>query len=285
MYRELDGQSPLVYRLLRTLGRPFGLRWVGDNQVAVVYRLERYHSLKGPGFFWINPFTQTVRRIISTAPEFVSIEAVDIHTEDALQLGLTVALAYEVQPTWMPPDKAALYVTWTREARQSIVTNHATRALQDIVPSFNAEEICRGTAFRSIEERLMSGLGARLRQMALKPLICFILRVTVPPKLRDRFEAVVRRRVNIEDLNQYAPAELDQDRRDRIIEAFREILSGARAVNMPNLMDLSGSSQGEGSSRPPRIVPPAAPSDGPPPREPPPSDTSPAPRHTPKSRL
>jgi regulator of protease activity HflC (stomatin/prohibitin superfamily) len=253
MHRELDNQPPLVYRLLRTLGRPFGLRWVGDNQVAVVYRLERYHSLKGPGFFWINPFTQTMRRIISTAPEFVSIEAVGIHTEDALQLGLTVAMAYEVKPTWMPPDKAALYVTWTREARQSIVTNHATNALQDIVPSFNAEEICRGTVFRSIEDRLMSALGARLRQMALKPLICFILRVTVPPKLQDRFEAVVQRQVNIEDLSRYAPYELSQALRIEALEALRGMAGGRQYINMPDMTDMVAPSQGQLPPR--RIIP------------------------------
>ena len=253
MYRELDGQSPMVYRLLRTLGRPFGLRWVGDNQVAVIYRLERYHSLKGPGFFWINPFTQTVKKIMSTAPEFVSIEAADIHTQDALQLGLTVALAYEVEPAWMPSDKAALYVTWTREARQSIVTNHAPHTLQDIVPSFNAEESCRGTVFRSIEERLMKGLDVRLRQMALKPLICFILRVTVPPKLQDRFEAVVQRQVNIEDLGHYAPYELSQALRIEALEALRGMAGSKQYINMPDMTDMVAPSQGQLPPR--RIIP------------------------------
>jgi hypothetical protein len=45
--------------------RPDGLRWVGDNELAVVHQMEQYHSVRGPGFFWINPFTQTVRMVLS----------------------------------------------------------------------------------------------------------------------------------------------------------------------------------------------------------------------------
>ena len=53
-------RPPLGYRLYRFFGRPFGLNWVPDNHLGVVYRMELYNGLRGPGFFRINPFMEYV---------------------------------------------------------------------------------------------------------------------------------------------------------------------------------------------------------------------------------
>jgi regulator of protease activity HflC (stomatin/prohibitin superfamily) len=255
MVGERDHKAPIIYRFLRAVGRPFGLRWVGDNQVAVVYRLERYHTLKGPGFFWINRFTQSVRKIIDLAPDFIPVTASDIHTQDALQLDLAVALAYLFDPALMPPEKAALYVTWTRETHRAIITDNVKRALQAVVPSFYAEDICRGKAFAEIERQVMSELATRVKPLALKPLICLVLQVGVPPKLQDRFEAVVQRQVNIEDLGHYAPYEISQALRTEALEALRGMAGGRQYINMPDLTDMVAQPQGQ---LPPRRVVPGA---------------------------
>ncbi len=81
-----DTRQPLTYRLIRTLGHPFGLRWVGDNELAVIYEMERYHSVRGPGFFWVNPWTQTVHSVIRVAPDFISTYIRGIRTKDGLVL-------------------------------------------------------------------------------------------------------------------------------------------------------------------------------------------------------
>ena len=286
MKDERDIKPPIVYRLLRTVGRPFGLRWVGDNQVAAVYRLQLYNCIKGPGFFWINPFTQSVRYVIDTAPDFVALVAPGIQTKDRLQLDLTMALAYSFDPALMPPERAAVFVTWKQDTHRAIIRDSARRALQGVVPSFDADEICQGGVFGQIEQRLMEDLIRRLRPLALKPQICFVLHVGVPPKLRDRFEAVVQRRINIEDLGQYASYELIQALRIEAIEGLKSMGGGRQYINLPDLTSMVTPSQHEGQSSPRRIAPPAIILDQdtvlP---EPPPPDADESPKRQPKSRL
>jgi SPFH domain / Band 7 family len=285
MKDERDTKPPIVYRLLHTVGRPFGLRWVGDNKVAVVYRLELYSHLGGPGFFWINPFTQSVRYVIDTAPDFVPVAAPGIQTRDGLQLDLTMALAYSFDPAIMPPERAAVFVTWTRDTHRAIIQDSAKRALQGVVPSFFAEEICQGGVFDRIEQRLMEELSRRLRPLALRPQICFVLHVGVPPKLRDRFEAVVQRRINIEDLGQYASYELIQALRTEAIESLKSMGGARQYINLPDLSSMVTPSQHESQSSPRRIVPPAAPSDQEAAEPPPPDTYHEPPKRQPKSRL
>lgn len=286
MKDERDAKPPILYRLLRTVGRPFGLRWVGDNKVAVVYRLERYSHLGGPGFFLINPFTQSVRYVIDTSPDFVALVAPGIQTKDRLQLDLTMALAYSFDPALMPPEKASVFVTWTRDTHRAIIKDSSTRALQGVVPSFDARDICRGAVFDQIEQKLKEELKKRLRLLALKPELCLVLHVGVPQKLRDRFEAVVQRRINIEDLGQYASYELIQALRTEAIEALKSMGGSRQYINLPDLSSMVTPSQHEGQSPPRRIAPPAIILDqeiAPP--EPSPPDADEPPKRQPRSRL
>jgi hypothetical protein len=266
-----DTEAPFFYRILVGLGRPLGLRWVGDNEVAVVYHLERYHSIQGPGFFWINPLTQTMRARIRVAPDFVPVPAADIHTRDALQLGLTVVLAYRLDPALLPdrkeagaaptPDekqKAALYLSWSRETHRAIVIDNTQRALQAVVPAYYAEEICRGEVFEPMERQLLKILAERLRPLALSPLFCMTLRVEVPVKLQDRFEAVVQRRVNIDDIGRYLPYELNQALRTEALEALRDMSGGRQYINLPDFTSVVTPSQDASQAARRQIVRPDA---------------------------
>ncbi len=94
MNNQPDTNAPLLYRMALTLGRPFGVRWVGDLELAAIFRMEQYHSVKGPGFFWINPLTQRVESHISLAPDFISMAVPGIQTRDGIQLEFSIALAY-----------------------------------------------------------------------------------------------------------------------------------------------------------------------------------------------
>jgi hypothetical protein len=280
-----DINSPPLYRLLLTLGRPFGLRWAGDNEAAVVYRLERYHELRGPGFFWINPLTQSVRLFIQVTPDFILINAPNVQTRDALQFEISIALAYKFNPDLMPADKAALFVTWSRNVHRAIVADNARRALQAVVPAFFSEQICRGEAFDAIEQKLKDELAGRLRPMAIELLLCMVQQVQVPTALQDRFEAVVQRGVNVQDLSQYEPYELTQAMRVEVVEALKTMSVGRQYINLPDLMDAAMPLPDQPPPR--RIVRPVSmPDKSAPPQQEPPADTDiVTPKKRPKSRL
>ncbi|MFN8594976.1 MAG: SPFH domain-containing protein [Anaerolineae bacterium] len=252
-----DTRPPMVYRLLLRLGRPFGIRWVGDYELAVIYRLEQYDKVMGPGFFRINPFTQTVRSVISVAPDFISVPIPSVQTRDALQLDLSIALAYVFEPFSVPHEKIALFVKWPQLVRRAIVTDNAQRALQAAMPEFYAEQVCRGEVFVPLEQKFLAVLTSRLQPLALKPLFGMVLRVKVPLALQSRFEAVVQRGVNVQDLSQYEPYELTQAMRTEAIEAMQAMAGGKQYINMPDLTDIVVPDK-DSQSIPRKIARPAA---------------------------
>jgi regulator of protease activity HflC (stomatin/prohibitin superfamily) len=238
MHDLQDFRAPMAHRLKLRFGRLFGVRWVGDYELAVVYRMERYDKVMGPGYFRINPFTQTVRSVINVAPDFISTTVSGIQTRDALQLGVGMALAYVFDPRSIPRDNAALFVKWPREVRRAIVTDHTQRAMQVAMPDFFAEQVCRGEVFERIERKFLNALTSRLQPLALKPLFGMVLQVKVPSALQSRFEAVVQRAVNVQDLSNYEPYELTQAMRTEALEAIQHMPGGKQYINMPDLTDM-----------------------------------------------
>lgn len=261
MNNRPDIKAPPFYSLALTLGRPFGVRWVGDYELAVIYQLERYHEVKGPGFFVINPLTQRVHSVISISPDFITTPMSSIQTKDALQLDFSVALAYSFAPQSVPKERAAMVVKWSRDIRRAIVTDNAQRAFQAVVPKFYAEQICRGEVFKPLEEEFLSILTTRLEALALKPVLGMVREVKVPAVLQSRFEAVVQRRVDVDDLRDartYEPYVLTQHMRTAALEAMQGMMGGKMRVDVAGLTDEVLPSRGEGQSRPPQIARPDA---------------------------
>lgn len=220
------------YRLFLGLVRPLGLRWVGDNELGVVYRKGLYHDLRGPGSFWINPFIDVMKEVTSVKPDFVSTTIPNIQTSDALQLGFGVALSYTFDPRRVPHDKAAIFVEWPQQIRRLVVTDFATRALQAIIPRFTAEQVCRGEFFDEIEARLKAELNKRLQPLALSPQLTLVREVLVPPPLQDTFTRVVRRAVYTHDLGRYEPFEISQAERQELFDVLRDLSGGIRYVDL-----------------------------------------------------
>lgn len=205
------------YRLLISLGRPFGLRWVNDNEMAVIHRLERYHGLRGPGFFWLNPLTEFVHSIT----DFTSVEVPDVQTRDALPFEMSVGLAYRFDPDLIPPDKAAAVLPWSRDTHRVIVTDNAQQVLREIVPVFSSVQIRKGEAFDAIEQELKGELAKRLRPMAIEPLMCTVLQVKVPGVLPSGLETVLRQARSTQTRSDDSSIQLQPRAPQDGIETFR----------------------------------------------------------------
>jgi regulator of protease activity HflC (stomatin/prohibitin superfamily) len=270
MQTKQDTRQPLTYRLKRALGRPFGLRWVGDNELAVIYEMEQYHSVRGPGFFRINPLTQAVHSVIKVAPEFVSCTFPGIQTKDSLQIEVSLALSCKFDPRILPRETAAAFLKWSSETRQAIVKDNAHRALQAVVPRFWSEQIFRGDAFDLIEQGLREKLTGLLAPLALRPSFVRVKEIIPPPALKSQIEKAVGRTVDARDITQLSDEERAEARRSEIIEAVSKS-PGMSSTDWSKLIPPS-----ESKGRPPlRIVSPAP---GPVPQTPlpkrPPQDAS-----------
>jgi hypothetical protein len=243
---------PLAYRLCRFLGRPFGLRWVPDNHLGAVYRMEMYHSLRGPGFFWINPLTQTVKGSVSIQSDFISTPFPSLQTKDGLQLGLRVALAYVFDPRPLPREKAVGFVQLDKVILRAIVSDSATSALQSIMRNYYAEQVCRGEIFETIGQSLMTELTKLVSPLAITPTFAMVLEVMVPSALQETFTAVANRAAYTHDLSQYQDFELNEVRRRELNAVLSKIPGGVRYLNV-STADASSPSWRAGET-PPRQV-------------------------------
>lgn len=230
--RKQNVSPPLAYSLRLFFERPLGLRWVPDNHLAVVYRMEMYHGLRGPGFFRINPFTETVRREVSLNPDYISTEISSIQTQDAVQLGLRIALAYVFDPRPLPRKEALVFVEWPKGIHRAIMTDNAITALQAILPKYRADQVCRGQVFEEIRQQLLDELTERLKSLGLEPIRAMVLEVIVPPALQDTFTSVANRAAYAYDLSQYTPFELSEVRRRELYEVIRALPGGIRYLSV-----------------------------------------------------
>lgn len=250
MKRDGDRQEgpPLGYSLALFFGRPFGLRWVPDNHLGVIYRMEMYHRLRGPGFFWISPFVESVNRQVNLGPDYISINIPNLNTRDGMQLEwLKVGLAFAFDPRRLPRHLALEYVKWSQGVVRLIVQDFATRALLAIIPNYFAEQICRGEVFDPIEDLLMDLLIRYLDPLAIRPNLALVLEVAVPKSLQDTFTAVVKREVYTHDLSQFEPFQITEAQRRELYE----VLQGIEGIRYLDISDLQARPPLDGADWPP----------------------------------
>jgi regulator of protease activity HflC (stomatin/prohibitin superfamily) len=162
-------QDPLAHRLLLGLLGPFGLRKVSGNWLGVVYRKEKFHSLRGPGFFWIKPsLDEEEKGRISIEQDSFQVSSSGLQTRDNARLELSVELDYRLDPRSLPYRELvelaehAVRVRHGKEASRKKVEATVTAALRTIVSRLDAEPVCRGDRFGAIERNLEKQLHAYL---------------------------------------------------------------------------------------------------------------------------
>ncbi len=188
MHPAQDNQPPWLFQLLIKLGKPWGLRWVGDKELAVIYQMQRYHDLRGPGFFWITPSIQAVRKIISLSEDGVTTDFKEILTADALPLEMTWLLVYRLDPRSLPKAEAQTVVNWTPDLKRTIVTEYAQRCMQAVLPKFDALTVCRGKVFQEIEAEFSKEINGLMNIFGMSLLEGRVLKVIPPPILQYRLE-------------------------------------------------------------------------------------------------
>jgi len=235
MARDNDREvkPPLAYRLGLFFGRLFGWRWVPDNHLGAVYRMERYNDLRGPGFFRINPLTESVKLTVDLNPDFMSTNVSGLNTQDAVQLEMEVALGYVFDPRDLPHEEAQVFIKLPKNILRDIVTDFTTSTLLSIVPSYSAEHICRGGLFETIGQALHVQLTERLQPLAMRPTFVMVLKVTPPAALQETFTAVANRAAYTHDLSIYQEHELSEVRRREMYAVLGELPGGIRYLNIP----------------------------------------------------
>lgn len=195
MHPSQDNQPPWLFQLLIKLGKPWGLRWVGDKELAVIYQMQRYHDLRGPGFFWITPSIQAVRKVISLSEDGLTTDFKEILTADALPLEMTWLLVYKLDPRGLPKHDAQTVTNWSLELKRTILTEYAQRSMQAVLPKFDAETVCRGKVFQEIEADFAKEMNGLMNSFGMSLLEGRVLKVIPPPILQYRLEQAAQQGV------------------------------------------------------------------------------------------
>lgn len=112
-----------------------GVRIAQEYQRAVAFRLGRYHSIRGPGLYYLIPFVEWARTV-DTRTVTVAIEQQETITKDSVTVKINAVLWYRVTE----PFKAILEVADFEKAVYQV----ALTSLRSIIGQHDLDEVLKG---------------------------------------------------------------------------------------------------------------------------------------------
>jgi regulator of protease activity HflC (stomatin/prohibitin superfamily) len=201
-----------VVMMLLAFVLPASLRMANQWERAVVLRLGRFHSLKGPGLFVIIPFVDSVTVVIDQRIQTAEMRAEKALTKDTVSVNVDAIVFWQVHDA----QKAALEIADFNQAigrvaqtslREMIGSNDLATILSD---RKTADEVLR----RSITEKTTKW-GIDVTSVEIKD-------VAIPPELEN---AMSRQ------------AQAERERQARVTLASAEEDIAQRTVNAANLYE------------------------------------------------
>jgi regulator of protease activity HflC (stomatin/prohibitin superfamily) len=196
-----------------------GIRVAQEYERAIVFRLGRFNSIKGPGLYWLIPFIEW-QKIVDMRTRTVDLEQQETITRDSVTIRVNAVLWYRVEN----PSKAILEVTHYEQA----VYQFAVTTLRNILGQHILDEVLKERAqinetLRKIVDEATDPWGIRIEMVEMKD-------VEIPESMQ---RAMARE------------AEAVREKRARIIkaeaefEAAEKLSQGAALINQnPMALEL-----------------------------------------------
>src|SRR5262245_31041908 len=179
-----------------------GIRVAQEYQRAVVFRLGRYHSIRGPGLYWNIPLLEWQRKV-DMRTVTVNVEPQETITKDSVTIKVNAVLWYRV----MEPFKAILEVADFRYAVYQV----ALTSLRNIIGQHVLDEVLKerdqiNDKLRAIVDRDTDPWGVKVEMVEMKD-------VEIPQSMQ---RAMARE------------AEAIREKRARIIKAEAELEASSK---------------------------------------------------------
>ena len=111
-----------------------GIRIAQEYQRAVVFRLGRFQSIKGPGLYWIIPFIERQQRV-DIRTKTVDLEQQETITKDSVTIKVNAVLWFKITN---PEDAIIKVADYNKAVYQFSVT-----ALRNIIGQHTLDEVLR----------------------------------------------------------------------------------------------------------------------------------------------
>src|SRR5260370_11635799 len=154
----------IVGGVIFTLIALSGIRIAQEYQRAVVFRLGRYHSVRGPGLYYNIPFLEW-QRIVDMRTITVNVEPQETITKDSVTVKVNAVLWYRVTE----PFKAILEVA----DFSSAVYQVALTSLRNIIGQHALDEVLKerdkiNTQLRAIVDQATDPWGVQVEMVEMK---------------------------------------------------------------------------------------------------------------------
>ena len=153
----------------------FALKVASQWQKAVVLRLGKFHTLRGPGLFWIIPILDTIPTWIDSPVMVTPFSAEKTLTKDTVPVNVDAVLFWVV---W-DAEKAALEV----EDYRAAIAWAAQTALRDIIGRMMLADILVGRS--AIDEELQRIIDERTTPWGVTVNSVEIRDIVIPQDLED----------------------------------------------------------------------------------------------------
>lgn len=230
---------PFSIRFLTAIGRPFGLRWVQDNHVRAIYRMESYFESRGPHFFWIDEWRERLGSTIYLGPRFRTFTFANLSTRDPLSVGLRVSASFSFDPRKTKREIAAQLVNLEDDVRALIVEGATLKSIRSIVTHCLFEEIRHGRVFESIEQRARAELSAdsSLGQLGIEVVGVQVLEPVFSETIETRFDQTSQRKFRPQATQDFNPTDIARTLAIEIVEQLNTRGQGGQYLNTGDILN------------------------------------------------
>lgn len=161
--------------LLLSVLTPISLRIARQWERAVVLRLGKLQSIRGPGMFFVIPFVDNVAAWLDQRIQTTQFAAEQALTADSVPANIDAVLFWQVHDV----ERAALEISDYREA----VLRVAQTTLREMIGASSLSSML--TERKRSDARLREEIGQKTREWGVSVLSVEIRDVAIPPALQD----------------------------------------------------------------------------------------------------
>jgi regulator of protease activity HflC (stomatin/prohibitin superfamily) len=154
---------------------PFSLRMARQWERAVVLRLGKLQSVRGPGMFVLIPFVDSVAAWIDQRIQTTEFAAEQALTADSVPANIDAVLFWQVHDV----ERAALEISDYREA----ILRVAQTTLREMIGASSLSSML--TERKRSDARLRAEIGEKTREWGVSVISVEIRDVAIPPALQD----------------------------------------------------------------------------------------------------
>lgn len=167
-----------------------GLKIDQEYQRGVIFRLGRFHKVKGPGLYWIIPLIDTKQQV-DIRTNTVDIESQETVTKDSVTIKVNAVMYYKI----VCPEKAIISVKDFRNASyQASLT-----ALRNIIGQHLLDEVLKdrdiiNNSIKNIVDQITESWGLKIELVEMKDVE---LPINMQRAMAKEAEAVREKRARI----------------------------------------------------------------------------------------